>query len=144
MQKNTLLWYRPRVNRVWWSLSELLSWHPISLFKPVQLISRSSFFCWRIEVTWTLWQGISVVVPLLAVTITYSIQHAPLISVWIGGRSLQWRHNERTGVSNHRRFDCLFNRLFIRRSKKISKLRVTVPLWGEFTGNRWIPLTKGQ
>ena len=41
------------------------------------------------------------------------------------GLTLQWRHNERNGVSNHRRFDCLLNRLFRRRSKKTSKLRVT-------------------
>ena len=27
--------------------------------------------------------------------------------------SLQWRHNDRDGVSNHRRFDCLLNRLLI-------------------------------
>ena len=39
--------------------------------------------------------------------------------------SLQWRNNERNGVSKHRRFDCLLNRLFRHRSKKISKLRVT-------------------
>ena len=38
---------------------------------------------------------------------------------------LQWRHNEYGGVSNHRRLDCSRNRLFRRRSKKISKLRVT-------------------
>ena len=38
---------------------------------------------------------------------------------------LQWRHNERDGVSNHRRLDCLLNRLFWYRSKKISNLRVT-------------------
>ena len=38
---------------------------------------------------------------------------------------LQWRHNEGDGVSNHRRLDCLLNRLFRRRSKKTSKLRVT-------------------
>ena len=37
---------------------------------------------------------------------------------------LQWRHNDRDGVSNHRRFDCLLNRLFRRRSKKTSQLRV--------------------
>ena len=41
------------------------------------------------------------------------------------GSSLQWRHNERDGVSNHRCIDCLLNRLFKRRSKKTSKLRVT-------------------
>ena len=49
--------------------------------------------------------------------------------------TLQWRHNERNGVSNHRCFDCLFNRLFRRRSKKTSKLRVT----GRCEGiHRWL------
>ena len=38
---------------------------------------------------------------------------------------VQWRHNERDGVSYHRRLDCLLNRLFRHRSKKISKLSVT-------------------
>ena len=33
-------------------------------------------------------------------------------------------HNERYGVSNHRCFDCLLNRLFRRRLKKTTKLRV--------------------
>ena len=39
--------------------------------------------------------------------------------------TLQWRHTERDGVPNHQPHDCLFNRLFRRRSKKTSKLRVT-------------------
>ena len=39
--------------------------------------------------------------------------------------SLQWRHNERDSVSNHQPYDCLFNCLFRRRSKKTSKLRAT-------------------
>ena len=39
--------------------------------------------------------------------------------------ALQWRHNGRCDVSNHRRLDCLLNRLFRRKSKKTSKLRVT-------------------
>ena len=52
--------------------------------------------------------------------------------------SLQWRHNERYGVWNHQRLDCLLKRLFRRRSKKTSKLRVT-GVWGEFTGYQWIP-----
>ena len=38
--------------------------------------------------------------------------------------SLQWRHNERDSVSHHQPHDCLLNRLFRRRSKKTSKLRV--------------------
>ena len=43
-----------------------------------------------------------------------------------GPTPLQWRHNGRNGVSNHQPHDCLLNRLFKRRSKKTSKLRVTV------------------
>ena len=52
--------------------------------------------------------------------------------------SLQWRHNGRDSVSNHQPHDCLLNRLFRRRSKKTSKLRVTSlcagtsPVTGEF------------
>ena len=38
--------------------------------------------------------------------------------------TLQWRHNERDGVSNRQPIDCLLNRLFRHRSKKTSKLRV--------------------
>ena len=40
-------------------------------------------------------------------------------------RSLQWRHNDRDGVSNHRRLYSLLNRLFRRTSKKTSRLRTT-------------------
>ena len=47
-------------------------------------------------------------------------------SLW----SLQWRHNGREGVSNHQPHHCLLNRLFRRRSKKTSKLRVTDPCAG--------------
>ena len=52
--------------------------------------------------------------------------------------TLQWCHNGRDGVSNHHPHHCLLNRLFGRRSKKTSKLRVTVlcagnsPVTGEF------------
>ena len=56
--------------------------------------------------------------------------------------TIQWRHNERDGVSNHRRFDCLFNCLFRWRSKKASKLHVTglcqgnPPVAGRFPSQR--------
>ena len=43
----------------------------------------------------------------------------------MGFRSLQWRHNEQYGVSNHQRLDCLLYRLFRRKSTKTSKLPVT-------------------
>ena len=39
--------------------------------------------------------------------------------------SLHWRHNGHDSISNHQPHDCLLNRLFRRRSKKISKLHVT-------------------
>ena len=39
--------------------------------------------------------------------------------------TLQWRHNDNDGVSNHQPHGCLLNRLFRPRSKKTSKLRVT-------------------
>ena len=56
--------------------------------------------------------------------------------------TLQWRHNDRHGVSNHQAHDCLLNRLFRRKSKKASKLRVTglcegnSPGTGEFPARR--------
>ena len=43
---------------------------------------------------------------------------------------LRWHHNERYGVSNHRRLDCLLYRLLRRRSKKTAKLRITGLCWG--------------
>ena len=39
--------------------------------------------------------------------------------------TLQWRHNGGDSVSNHQPYDCLLRRLFRRRSKQTSKLRVT-------------------
>ena len=47
------------------------------------------------------------------------------ISGLICSNSLHWRHNDHDGVSNHQPHGCLLNRLFRRRSKKTSKLRVT-------------------
>ena len=55
---------------------------------------------------------------------------------------LQWRHNGRDSVPNHQHHDCFLNRLFRRRSKKTSMLRVTglcagnSPGTGEFPAQR--------
>ena len=49
-------------------------------------------------------------------------------------KALLWRHNGRDGVSNHHPHDCLLNRLFGRRSKKTSKLRVTGLCAGNSSG----------
>ena len=56
---------------------------------------------------------------------------------WFASKTLEWRHNGRDSVSNHQPHDCFLNRLFRRRSKKISKLRVT----GLCAGNS--PVTGG-
>ena len=56
--------------------------------------------------------------------------------------SSQWRRNEHDGVSNHRRLDCLLSCLFGRRSMKAFPRHWS--LCREFTGDRWIPRTKGQ
>ena len=56
--------------------------------------------------------------------------------------TLQRRHNERDGVSNHQLYDCVLKHLFRRRSKKTSKLCVTglcegnSPVTGEFPTQR--------
>ena len=56
--------------------------------------------------------------------------------------TLQWRHNEHDGVSNHKPYDCLRDRLFRRRSKKTPKLCVpglcewNSPVTGEFLSQR--------
>ena len=53
-------------------------------------------------------------------------------------KTLQWRHNERGGVSTHRRLECLPSRLFTHRSKKTSKLRATGLCEGNSPGiHRW-------
>ena len=58
--------------------------------------------------------------------------------------TLQWRHNERVSVSNHKPHDSLLNRLFKARMKENIKAPRHWPLCGEFTVDRWIPRTKGQ
>ena len=57
--------------------------------------------------------------------------------------TLQWHHNGFDGISNHQRLDCLLNCLFRQIKEKIKALRHW-PLCEEFTGDRWIPCTKGQ
>ena len=62
---------------------------------------------------------------------------------WVSVRrrcnALKWRHNGRDGVSNHQPDDCLFNRLFRRRWKRTSKLRVTGLCVGNSPGTGEFP-----
>ena len=53
------------------------------------------------------------------------ISHHPCMRVDSSDKALRWRHNGRDSVSNHQPNDCLLKGLFIRRSKKKLKLRVT-------------------
>ena len=53
--------------------------------------------------------------------------------------SLRWRYHGRHSVSNHQPHDCLINRLFRRRSKKTSKLRVTGLCVGNSPGTGEFP-----
>ena len=53
-----------------------------------------------------------------------------MFMLWYFTNSLQWRHNESDGVSNHLRLDCLLNRSGADQRKH--------PLWGA-----WVPLPKG-
>ena len=58
--------------------------------------------------------------------------------------SLQWRHNGRYGVSNHQPPDCSLKCLFEAQIKENIKAPRHWSLCWEFTGDRWIPRTKGQ
>ena len=49
--------------------------------------------------------------------------------------TLPWRHNDHDSVSNHQPHGCLLNRLFRRRSKNASKLRVTCLCVGNSPGS---------
>ena len=51
--------------------------------------------------------------------------------VYFGRKALQWLHNERNGVSNHRRVQAPI--------KENTKAPRHWPLWGESTGDRWFP-----
>ena len=53
--------------------------------------------------------------------------------------SLRWRHNGRDCASYHQHHDCLLNRLFGRRSKLTSKLRVTGLCVGNSPGTGEFP-----
>ena len=69
--------------------------------------------------------------------------------LWFGARwiylclswifPLRWRHNDHAGVSNHQPHGCLLNRLFRRKSKKTSKLRVTGLCVGNSPGTGEFP-----
>ena len=80
----------------------------------------------------------------LPVPFNYSLFLYRVLKEILATFSLQWRHKERDGVSNHQLHECLFNHLFKAQIKENIKAPRHWPLWGEFTGDRWIPRTKDQ
>ena len=95
------------------------------------------FSCWQLPVQpvmtilWKWHFGFSVPVSNIAVHIRWTM-------------SLQWRHNGLDSVSNHQRHNCLLSRLFGRRSKKTSKLRVTVLCAGNSPGTGEFPTQRAS
>ena len=61
---------------------------------------------------------------------------------WSG--TLHWRHNDHDGVSIHQHHGCILNRFVQTQINENIKAPRHWPLCGEFTGDRWIPRTKGQ
>ena len=62
----------------------------------------------------------------------------PINPIWDHASTLQWCHNERDGITNHRPHECLLNRLF----KKTSKLSVTglvlgIHRWSVNSPHKW-------
>ena len=63
-----------------------------------------------------------------------------VLTTWVHiSASLQWRHNGIDSFSNHQPHHCLLSRLFGRRSKKTSKLRVTGLCAGSSPGTGEFP-----
>ena len=78
-----------------------LRWMPQDLFKDDSTLVQVMAWCYQIT--------------------RHYLNHWWLSSIL----SLQWRHNGHDSISNHQPHDCLLNHLFRRRSKKISKFRIT-------------------
>ena len=72
----------------------------------------------------TLWHWIIISIMLGAVQCAFRNQIV-WIYCYMSRITLRWRHNGHDCVLNHQPRHCLLNRLFERRSKKTSKLRVT-------------------
>ena len=104
---------------------------PVTGRFPSQRVCDAEFWCF---ISW--WSG-----SFVELTIELTVIQDAMAITWChcnAALSLQWRHNERDGVSNHQLDECLLKRLFRCRSKETSKLRVTglcegnSPVTGEF------------
>ena len=106
----------------------------------------SYFLRWMMERIWSaplLWSDgvwINIIIVWLIMIVESKRQYSWQPGAWY--LPLQWHQNGRDGLSNHQPHDCLLNRLFRRRPKKTSNLRVTglcegnSPVTGEFSAQR--------
>ena len=130
----------------WWNNKKIKHYKPCKIFhewKRYQLYHHwwhRRLLQWQPRITYD-WIVQRVNIKYLKTTLSkYVSNHvSPLCCRSIKCRyALQWRDYDRSGVSNHRRLDCLHNGLFRCWSKKTSKLRVTgicegnSPVTGEF------------
>ena len=143
------------MNWVWDFSSQLwpFSWHGLIII-PARISSHMSSKEWDegTHIRWSLATDKSFTPHCIMDVITYLCcdQNQTLlvkvtrgnVSCMICRSTLQWRHNQLDGISNHRRLDGLLNHLFRRGSKKTSKLRVTglckgnSPVVSEFSTQR--------
>ena len=75
--------------------------------------------------------------------LTFAFNKALAIGLW-QHIALQWRHNERDGVSNHQPHDYILNPVLKAKIKENVKDPWYWLLWGKFTGDQWLPRIKGQ
>ena len=97
-----------------------------------------------VELIWNAWCKNDTVVSRLNTELFNAVMHTSRLWHWRNTDqnstpALQWRHNGRVSVSNHQPHHCLLKRLFRRRSKKTSKLRVTGLCEGNSPGTGEFP-----
>ena len=100
----------------------------VFFLSPNKLLNQLSIFQW-FEAQWRSYDAIVkkhvIVIRWKYRLVQYDKICATISKVSCFRSTLQWRHNDYDSVSNHQPHGCLLNRLFRRRSKQTSKLRVT-------------------
>ena len=117
---------------LYWVLFFIYEWRELIITKYQLLciylwLHNDMFLCWIRPVNRTY---ASIVIKFLSATTQ--------LENTLQGRYMSIMASQITG---HRAFAQQFALVSI---KETSELRVTVPLWGEFTGGGWIPRAKGQ
>ena len=106
----------------------------IRVYKTYVIKDEQNEVCWHLcaSVNW-------VIIGSVSNHGLYLVRHGANTSTNSGLLSLRWRHNGPGSVSNHQPHYCLLKRLFRRRSKETSKLRVTGLCAGNSPGTGEFP-----